>query len=438
MSTLNLNFDLHEAQSVIHNSDARFKVVAAGRRFGKSHYAAVMCIAECLKSEHTKGDGTVVPLTSENEVWYIAPFFKQAKDIFEEKIKTLGADVIQKYNATEGVVTFINGRKLKLKGADNEQALGGIGLSYVILDEYADMPPNVWSEIIRPTLMDVEGGAMFIGTPKGRNHFYEIFCEAEADESGEWKAFTYTSYENTTIREQEIKTTEADQGGKSLAQQEIHAKFVAMGGEYLDPDLMDLTPFEPSDGYWVITADLAGFESQGPKRTKKKGDHSAICLVKVHTGGWWVKEIDFGRWDVRETAVRLARLAVHYNVPYVGVEKGISRQAVEPYFQDYTMKILGRPIMIQDLTHGNVQKESRIEWSLAGRLKQGQIQLNAESFGQDQWVMELRQEMSDFPDHHSKDDLIDALAYVDQMPRLALEVVDEDDYLEEFDDMIGY
>lgn len=433
-----LSFDLHPAQSEIHTDPARFKVVAAGRRFGKSYYAAIRCITEVLKSEHVGTSGRNYKLTSENEVWYVAPFFKQAKDIFEEKIKILGHDVIEKYNATEGVATFINGRKLKLKGADNAESLRGIGLSYVVMDEYADMPGHVWNEIIRPTLMDVEGEALFIGTPKGKNHFYDLFMKGMSEEEKEWASFSYTSYENTELLAQEIRTTEADQGSDHTRRQEIHAQFLSMGGGYLDPDRLVLSPFEPVDGYWVVVADLAGFESPGVRKTKVKGDNSAIVTVKVHPDGWWINEIDYGRWDVRETAVRLARTAMKHNVAYVGIEKGISRQAVEPYMHDYTKRLLGRSIPIFDLSHGNQKKESRIEWALSARLQQDQIQVNADSYGQKPWVMQLRQEMSDFPDLLAKDDLIDSLSYVDQMPRQAFEVYEVEDYFEPYDELVGY
>lgn len=443
MTTETFDFALHPAQSVIHNSPARFKVVAAGRRFGKSYYAAIMCIAEVMKSEHVGRSGKVYQLDSTNDVWYVAPYFKQAKDIFEEKIKTMARPLISKYNSTEGIITFINGRKLKLKGADNAESLRGIGLSYVVMDEYADMPGNVWNEIIRATLMDVEGGALFIGTPKGKNHFYDLFQKGEEEyaargDKAEWRSFSYTSYENSELNQQEIRTTEEDQGTDFIRKQEIHAKFLAMGGGDLDPERLILQPVEPEDGYYVVTADLAGFTSPGRSRTKERRDNSAIVTTKVHPGGWWINTIDYGRWDVRETAVRLARTAVKHNVPYVGIEKGISRQAVEPYFNDYCMKLLRRNIQIFDLSHGNQKKQDRINWSMSARLKNGEVQVNADSFGQHQWVMQVRQEMSDFPDERSPDDLIDAISYVDQMPRMAFEIPEVNDYLEVFDEAIGY
>lgn len=444
MAQETFNFTLHPAQSIIHNSPARFKVVAAGRRFGKSYYAAIMCIAEVMKTEHVARDGRVYQLDSTNDVWYVAPYFKQAKDIFEEKIKTMAGPLISKYNSTEGIITFINGRKLKLKGADNAESLRGIGLSFVVMDEYADMPGNVWSEIIRATLMDVQGGALFIGTPKGKNHFYDLFQKGEEEytelgDASEWRSFSYTSYENTELEAQEIRTTEADQGTEFIRKQEIHAKFLSMGGGFLDPEALVLAPYEPEEGYYVVTADLAGFASPGGRsKTKERRDNSAIATIKVHPGGWWIKSVDYGRWDVRETAVRLARAAVSNNVPYVGIEKGISRQAVEPYFMDYCKKLLGRQIQIFDLSHGNQKKQSRIEWSLSARVKQGEVQVNADSFGQHQWVMQLRQEMGDFPDERSPDDLIDAVSYADQMPRLAFEIPDVDDYLDVIDEAVGY
>jgi hypothetical protein len=311
------------------------------------------------------------------------------------------------------------------------------------MDEYADMPGNVWGEIIRPTLMDVEGGALFIGTPKGKNHFYDMFMKGQTEyekkgEKSEWRSFSYSSYDNSTLNTQEIRTTEADQGSEHIRRQEIHAKFLSMGGGFLDPDKLLLSPHEPDEGYFVITADLAGFESPGRAQTKEKRDNSAIVTAKVHPKGWWIKDIDYGRWDVRETAVRLARTAVKHNVPYIGIEKGISRQAVELYFTDYTQKLIQRPIQIFDLSHGNQKKESRIEWAISARLKNDEIQINADSYGQKQWAMQLRQEMADFPDARSPDDLLDALAYVDQMPRQAFSIDFADDYCEPYDKVVGY
>ena len=196
---------LHPGQRAIHNSKAKYKVVAAGRRFGKSHLAAVELILAALQTEHNG-----IPLTSQHEVYYVAPTFDQGKRIMWPKLKQLGrfaheGGLIEKVHENTGVVTLINGRQISIKGTDKPDSLRGIGLSYVVLDEYADMKPNVWDEILLPALMDVGGDALFIGTPRGKNHFYEKFQEALLDTSGEWEAFSFHSKDNPTRPEKEVQ-----------------------------------------------------------------------------------------------------------------------------------------------------------------------------------------------------------------------------------------
>ena len=83
---------------------------------------------------------------------------------------------------------------IHLKGSDKPDTLRGVGLSFVVLDEFATMKPETWEEIIQPTLTDVKGAAMFIGTPAGKNHFYDLWMDAK-DEEG-WQSFEYRSVDN--------------------------------------------------------------------------------------------------------------------------------------------------------------------------------------------------------------------------------------------------
>ena len=153
-----LNIDLHPAQLQIFHSDKRFKIVAAGRRFGKSYLSAWILLIKAIQSDS-------------KDVFYIAPTFQQAKDIMWAMLKELGKDLIVQAYENTAVLTLVNGRKIYLKGSGRPETLRGVGLSYVVLDEYASMKPIVWEQIIRPTLADVRGGALFIGTPAGKKPF---------------------------------------------------------------------------------------------------------------------------------------------------------------------------------------------------------------------------------------------------------------------------
>ena len=166
---MNLDFSLHPGQLKVYQSDKRFNLVVAGRRWGKSRLACVKLLIEGLKTTNEFGfslEGKVV--------YYIAPTFDQAKRIMWDLIKQLGNDVIDQSYENTATIRLINGRKIELKGADRPDTLRGVGLSYVVLDEYADMKPEVWEMIVSPALSDVKGSALFIGTPKGKNHFYEL------------------------------------------------------------------------------------------------------------------------------------------------------------------------------------------------------------------------------------------------------------------------
>ena len=112
---------------------------------------------------------------------YIAPFFSQAKQVAWDYLKHYARDVAVKVNESELSVELFNGSRVRLYGGDNPEALKGIYLDGVVLDEFADMRASVWGEVIRPMLADRKGWAVFIGTPKGKNAFFELYQTAKDD-----------------------------------------------------------------------------------------------------------------------------------------------------------------------------------------------------------------------------------------------------------------
>lgn len=115
---------------------------------------------------------------------YIAPYYAQAKAVAWDYLKRFSQGVATRIMESELAVDLPNGSRVRLFGADNPDALRGIYLDGVVLDEYGDQRPTVWGEIIRPLLADRKGWATFIGTPRGRNHFYEIREQARTQD--EW------------------------------------------------------------------------------------------------------------------------------------------------------------------------------------------------------------------------------------------------------------
>lgn len=415
-----LNVKLHPCQLEVFNDKHRFKVVAAGRRFGKSRLAAWVLLIEALKSK-------------EKDCFYVAPTFQQAKDIMWGMLKELGHEVIAAAHENTAVLTLVNGRKIYLKGSDRPDTLRGVGLAYVVLDEYADMKPNVWEQIIRPALADVQGGAMFIGTPKGRNHFYEIYKLGESNRDEEWSSFHYTSYDNPLIPKKEIEAAKGSMSSFAF-RQEFMSSFEAASRDLFKPEWLQYSEEEPKDGRFFIAVDLAGFinvdKESGNKN--KKLDETAIAIVKVHEGGWWVAEIRHGRWDIKETCKQIMSAVIKYEPTAVGIEKGSLKNATLPYLTDL-MRSNNRYFRIDDVTHGNQKKTDRIVWALQGRFENGKISLN---FGE--WNNEFADQLVNFPNAQLHDDLIDALAYIDQIQVVEyFQEYEEDDY-QPLDYVSGY
>jgi len=417
-----LDVQLHPAQLEIFNSTARFKVVSAGRRFGKSRLAAWILIIKALQSES-------------KDVFYIGPTFQQAKDIMWNMLKELlhGTDLIETTHENTATMKLVNGRRISLKGSDRPDTLRGVGLAYVVLDEYASMKVEVWEQIIRPTLSDVKGGALFIGTPAGKNHFYDLFLEAEKDE--DWEAFQYTSTDNPLIDPKEVEVAKRTMSTQAF-RQEFEASFVSFTGGIFKNEWIKYDENEPEEGNYVIAVDPAGFEAVEKERGLKgsKLDETAISIVKIHGDKWWVKDILHGRWNIKETASKILQAAIENQATTVGIESGALKNAILPYLQD-EMRTQGRWVVITDVTHGGKKKADRITWALQGRMEHGKITFNRNS----NWNSELETQLIEFPSKGTHDDIIDSLSYIDQVSVADfMHTIELEEEWEPYDDVAGY
>ena len=418
-----LDVKLHPAQLEIFNSTARFNVVSAGRRFGKSRLAAWILIIEALQSEN-------------KDVFYIGPTFQQSKDIMWDMLKELldGTELIQQTHENTATMTLVNGIKISLKGSDRPDTLRGIGLAYVVLDEYANMKVEVWEQIIRPTLADVKGGALFIGTPAGKNHFYEIWKEASDEKKEDWEAFQYNSIDNPILDPEEIKTAR-DTMSTQAFRQEFEASFVSFTGGIFKPEWIKYDTEEPKEGNYVIAVDPAGFEKVERERGLKgsKLDETAITVVKIHNDEWWVKNILHGRWNIKETSSKILQAAIENQATIVGIESGALKNAILPYLED-EMRSQGRWVVITDVTHGGKKKADRITWSLQGRLEHGKIKFN-----KGDWNKSFESQLLEFPTKGTHDDMVDSLAYIDQVSVADfMHTIEIGEEWKPFDDIAGY
>lgn len=363
-------------------------------------------------------------------VYYVGPTMIQAKENLWNVVLEMGSEagVIAGERSNAGELILTNGRIIRFKGADDPNRLRGVGLSYAVMDEYAFMKPDVWEYIIRPALGFAEGGALFIGTPAGKNHFYDMWVAAKqgldpssAKPTTEWAAFEFHTADNTYLPEKELQAMK-DSLSEEAQKQELYASFEATGGAVFTMDMFPVVSWNARrTAATAMAVDLAGFSSGSSKGSKVILDDHAIAIALIHDKGWHIQQILHGKWDIRQTALEIIKAWRTHGRPEVGIERGMAKNAV--CGDDGTSGYLGELMhkwgyfTVKPLTHGNQRKEDRIKWALQGRAEKGQITLEPDDHlpPDKKWVGKFLSQAVDFPNHLAKDDLLDAVSYIDQM-----------------------
>jgi hypothetical protein len=237
-------------QAKLHNELGRFNVVVCHRRFGKTVFAINQMIKSAIQDLQI---GKKAPRYA-----YLAPLFKQAKTVAWDELKRLLREFPDvKFNEAELRADFM-GARIQLYGADNPDTLRGIYLDGVILDEYAQMNPKMYSEVIRPALSDRKGWGIFIGTPKGKNEFYDIYHSAK--EKKGWKRFLFKASDTGILDDEELEMAQQDMAETEYAQEYECSWSAALRGAYYarelelayDEERIGKVPYDPSKQ--VITA----------------------------------------------------------------------------------------------------------------------------------------------------------------------------------------
>ncbi len=415
-----LNFQLLKWQQEVFKDPHRFKVVAAGRRCGKSRLSAVTLLIEALNCPEG------------SSVMYVAPTLGQARSIIWDLLHDLGRPVIKSSHVNNLEITLINGRKILVRGADNPDSLRGVSLVYLVMDEVAFIKQDVWEKILRAALSDKKGRALFISTPSGRNWFYDVFKLGQEGTDEEWKSWHFTTADNETIDPKEIEAAKRSLSSFAF-KQEYLSSFDTAGADVFKQEWVKKGA-EPSNGSYVIAIDLAGFEDiAAGSQNKKRLDETAIAIVKVaDNGDWFVKEIQHGRWDIKDTCFRILKVIKEYEPIQIGIERGTAKNAVMTVLQDM-MRQYNTFAHIQTLTHGNKKKTDRVIWALQGRFEHGKVILNED----EDWA-EFEDQLIMFPTKGVHDDLVDALAYIEQLAISSfMPDYDEEEY-EVFDPISGY
>lgn len=205
---------LHNGQMKVFRSEARFKTVVAGRRWGKTQLSRLEMVKEARKKKRL--------------IWYIAPTYQMARQImWNDLLDSIPRKWIKKINESRLEITFKNGSIIALKGADKPDTLRGVGLHLAVLDEFQDMRPETWDTVIQPTLASTRGRVLFIGTPKAYNHLYDHYMKGQSVEELEWDSWQFKTITSPFILPEEIEQARRNMSEKEF-RQEFEASFEVM------------------------------------------------------------------------------------------------------------------------------------------------------------------------------------------------------------------
>ena len=291
-----LNLSLRPAQGEVFSATNRFRVLVAGRRFGKSYLACI----ELLKAALERPGETY---------FYCAPTYRMAKDIAWKTLKKIIPNsLVRSKNETELRMELVNDSTIELKGTENASALRGRSLSGVVLDEAAFMEAEVWFEVLRPALADKQGWALFISTPEGTaSWFYDLWCYVEEDVTGDWKRWCYTTIQGGNVPAEEVEAARAQLDARTF-RQEFEASFENLSGlvaisfndANIDKEVRDLPILPLLLGVDFNVDPMSGICAV------KKGDELWVFDEIIMTGGattWDFAEEVINRYGVERRIV---------------------------------------------------------------------------------------------------------------------------------------
>lgn len=329
MPMITIPYRSRAAFKLLHQRSQRFAVGVAHRRAGKT----VACINELIK-------GALSCSYNQPRFAYIAPFFVQAKDIAWEYVKHYSGTIPGvKFHESELRADFPNGARVRLYGADNPERLRGLYLDGVVLDEYAQMSPRIWTEVIRPSLADRQGWVVFIGTPMGRNAFCKLYEQAKLDPA--WFTFCLKASETGLLPKAELAAAELVMSPDQYAQ-EFECSFqAAVQGAYYG-EMMN--------------------------RLEQQGALTSLSLkpdLPVHTA--WDLGIGDSTviWFYQQQGVRLAVLD-YVEASGVGLDYYVNQLAAKPY--KYGDHLLPHDAEVRELGTGRSRLETLKQLGIKGRI----------------------------------------------------------------------
>ena len=389
---------LHSGQIDVAKSNARFKVLVAGRRWGKTRLGVWLCIAKAMQGKKT---------------WWVAPTYSMANEGWKE-IRRLGIDYGVVVKEGEKTIYTPTGGYVTVRTADNPDRLRGAGLDFIVLDECAYIKEETWKEVLRPTLTERQGGALFISTPRGYNWFSRIFDEAENQD--DWERWQKPTNTNPLVPLDELDIAKKEIGS-FLYSQEYEAQFIEQTGGLFKPEwfkyykknvyqdynekgyletkvmyLFDNKQVNHYDLRIITTVDLA-------TSTKESADFTVVCTLGIDKNqNVFVLDLIRRKMEAPDVLKLLEAVYEKWLPSVIGVESAGYQLALIQMAKRQT----SLPIV---KLKADRDKFSRA-LPLSAKMESGIVYYPNESV----WYSDLEKEMLQFP-AGEHDDQVDALAY---------------------------
>ena len=383
---------LHENQQVVADNEARWKILCAGRRFGKTRLGVQLCIETAMKGKRA---------------WWVAPTFSIARVGWRD-IMMAGFDLAEakgvEVKMGDMVVNFPNGGFIAVKSADNPQRLRGEGLDFLVMDEAAFVKEETWTEVLRPTLTERKGSALFISTPRGMNNwFYRLWQDAEDRE--DWAKFKFSTLDNPAIDPEELESAKREIGSLTFAQ-EYEAEFVNEGTQLFKQEWFRY--YQPAVRGAKIDGILYEFDNM-PKyatvdlatSTKQTADYTVFTAFAHDTSENKLFIIDMlrKRMEAPDIIPAMKKFYKKNNLDWIGVEKAGFQLSIVQFARREGLNV-------REL-RADKDKRSRA-MPLSAKLESGQVFLPDDPMVD--WVHEAERELLTFP-LGAHDDIVDTLAY---------------------------
>ena len=384
--------ELHKNQQIVADDESRWKILCAGRRFGKTRLGVQLCIETAMQGKRA---------------WWVAPTFSIARVGWRD-IMMAGFDLADSLGVEvkmgDMVVNFPNGGFISVKSADNPQRLRGEGLDFLVMDEAAFVKEETWTEVLRPTLTERKGSALFISTPRGMNNwFYRLW--QDADEREDWSKFKFSTVDNPEIDPEELESAKREIGSLTFAQ-EYEAEFVNEGTQlfkqewfrYYQPAVrgakLDGVLYEFDNMSRFATVDLA-------TSTKQTADYTVFTAFAHDTSEnkLFVTDMLRKRMEAPDIIPAMKKFYKKNNLDWIGIEKAGFQLSIVQFARR-------EGIQVREL-RADRDKRSRA-MPLSAKMESGQVFFPDDPM--ENWVHEAERELLTFP-LGTHDDIVDTLAY---------------------------